>query len=41
MEKLLLLFLMCIAIGLILLEIFFLPGITVAGIGGGLFAIGD
>jgi membrane-bound ClpP family serine protease len=33
-------FLMGIAIGLVLLEIFFLPGITVAGIGGALFAVG-
>ncbi|MDR0429297.1 MAG: NfeD family protein [Tannerellaceae bacterium] len=33
-------FLMGVAILLILLEIFFLPGITVAGIGGILFAIG-
>ncbi|MDR1259635.1 MAG: hypothetical protein LBK65_10250 [Tannerellaceae bacterium] len=33
-------FLMGIAIALILLEIFLLPGITVAGVGGALFAIG-
>jgi membrane-bound ClpP family serine protease len=33
-------FLMGIAIALILLEIFLLPGITIAGIGGGLFAVG-
>jgi membrane-bound ClpP family serine protease len=33
-------FLMGIAIALILLEIFLLPGITLAGIGGALFAIG-
>ncbi|MDR1919604.1 MAG: hypothetical protein LBQ65_08170, partial [Tannerellaceae bacterium] len=33
-------FLMGIAIVLILLEIFLLPGITIAGIGGALFAIG-
>jgi membrane-bound ClpP family serine protease len=33
-------FLLGTAIGLILLEIFLLPGITVAGIGGALFAIG-
>ncbi|MDR1357136.1 MAG: NfeD family protein [Tannerellaceae bacterium] len=33
-------FLMGIAIALVLLEIFLLPGITVAGIGGALFAIG-
>lgn len=32
--------LMVIAIGLLLLEIFLLPGITIAGVGGGLFAIG-
>ncbi len=32
--------LMLVAIGLLLLEIFLLPGITIAGIGGGLFAIG-
>ena len=32
--------LMGIAIGLLLLEIFLLPGITVAGIGGALFALG-
>ncbi|MDR1499750.1 MAG: NfeD family protein [Tannerellaceae bacterium] len=33
-------FLMGVAIALILLEIFLLPGITVAGVGGALFAIG-
>lgn len=33
-------FLMGISIGLILLEVFLLPGITVAGIGGALFATG-
>lgn len=33
-------FLMGVAIGLILLEIFLLPGITLAGIGGFLFAVG-
>jgi membrane-bound ClpP family serine protease len=33
-------FLMGIAIALILLEIFLLPGITIAGVGGALFAIG-
>lgn len=33
-------FLMGLAIGLILLEIFLLPGITLAGIGGFLFAVG-
>ncbi len=33
-------FLILVAIALILLEIFLLPGITVAGIGGGLFAMG-
>ncbi len=32
--------LMALAISLILLEIFFLPGITVAGIGGAIFACG-
>ena len=32
--------LMGIAIGLLILEIFLLPGITVAGIGGALFALG-
>lgn len=32
--------LMILAIGLVLLEIFLLPGITIAGVGGGLFAIG-
>ena len=32
--------LMGIAIGLLLLEIFLLPGITVAGVGGALFALG-
>jgi membrane-bound ClpP family serine protease len=35
-----LVFLMGLAITLILLEIFLLPGITIAGIGGALFAIG-
>lgn len=35
-----LVFLMGLAIALILLEIFLLPGITVAGVGGALFAIG-
>ena len=33
-------FLMLVAIVLILLEIFMLPGITVAGVGGFLFAAG-
>lgn len=33
-------FLMGLAIALILIEIFLLPGITLAGIGGGLFAVG-
>ncbi|MDR0536936.1 MAG: hypothetical protein LBH04_02650 [Tannerellaceae bacterium] len=33
-------FLMALAILLVLLEIFFLPGITVAGIGGAIFAMG-
>lgn len=33
-------FLMALAIALILVEIFLLPGITLAGIGGGLFAVG-
>ncbi|GAB6394815.1 MAG: NfeD-like C-terminal, partner-binding [Bacteroidales bacterium] len=33
-------FLIGVAIALILLEIFFLPGITVAGIGGAVFAVG-
>ncbi|MDR2811061.1 MAG: NfeD family protein [Tannerellaceae bacterium] len=33
-------FLMGIAVALILLEIFLLPGITIAGVGGALFAIG-
>lgn len=39
-EAVIIAFLMGIAIGLLLLEIFLLPGITVAGIGGVLFALG-
>ena len=39
-ETLIIAFLMVVAIVLILLEIFMLPGITVAGIGGFLFAAG-
>ena len=39
-EMLIIAFLMVVAIVLILLEIFMLPGITVAGVGGFLFAAG-
>ena len=39
-ETLIIAFLMVVAIVLILLEIFMLPGITVAGVGGFLFAAG-
>lgn len=39
-ETLIIIFLMVVAIALILLEIFLLPGITVAGVGGFLFAAG-
>ena len=39
-ETLIIAFLMIVAIVLILLEIFMLPGITVAGVGGFLFAAG-
>lgn len=39
-ESLIIAFLMIVAIGLLLLEIFMLPGITVAGIGGAIFAVG-
>ncbi|MDL2255066.1 NfeD family protein [Parabacteroides sp. OttesenSCG-928-G06] len=40
MDIVIIAFLMGLAITLILVEIFLLPGITLAGIGGGLFAIG-
>lgn len=40
LETIIIIFLMLIAIVLVLLEIFMLPGITVAGIGGFLFAAG-
>ena len=40
-ETLIIAFLMIVAIVLILLEIFMLPGITVAGVGGFLFAAGS
>lgn len=40
MDIIIIIFLMALAIGLILLEIFLLPGITFAGIGGFVFAIG-
>lgn len=39
-ETIIIIFIMAVAIVLILLEIFLLPGITVAGIGGCLFAVG-
>lgn len=39
-ETLIIAFLMVVAIVLILLEIFMLPGITVAGVGGFIFAAG-
>ena len=39
-ETLIIAFLMVVAIVLVLLEIFMLPGITVAGVGGFLFAAG-
>jgi membrane-bound ClpP family serine protease len=40
LELTIIIFLMALAILLILAEIFFLPGITIAGIGGALFAMG-
>jgi len=40
MDIVFIVFLMLIAIVLVLLEIFLLPGITIAGIGGGIFALG-
>ncbi|MDO4755461.1 MAG: NfeD family protein [Parabacteroides sp.] len=39
-EAIIIIFLMGISIGLLILEIFLLPGITIAGIGGVLFALG-
>ncbi|MCD8193355.1 MAG: hypothetical protein LUD74_02170 [Tannerellaceae bacterium] len=40
MDIVFIIFLMLIAIILVLIEIFLLPGITIAGIGGGIFAVG-
>ena len=40
MDIIIIVFLMIVAIGLIIAEIFLLPGITIAGIAGALFAIG-
>ncbi|MCD8265179.1 MAG: NfeD family protein [Tannerellaceae bacterium] len=40
MDLVFIIFLMLVAIVLVLIEIFLLPGITLAGIGGGIFAIG-
>lgn len=40
MDIVIIVFLMGLAIALVLAEIFLLPGITLAGIGGGLFAVG-
>jgi membrane-bound ClpP family serine protease len=40
LEIVIIVFLMTAAIALLLTEIFFLPGITLAGIGGALFAVG-
>lgn len=41
MDFVIIIFLMALAMMLILVEIFLLPGITFAGIGGGLFAVGS
>ncbi|MDH6344083.1 membrane-bound ClpP family serine protease [Parabacteroides sp. PFB2-12] len=40
MDIVIIAFLMGLSIALILIEVFLLPGITLAGIGGGLFAVG-
>lgn len=40
MDIVIIAFLMGVSIALILIEVFLLPGITLAGIGGGLFAVG-
>ncbi|MDH6312596.1 membrane-bound ClpP family serine protease [Parabacteroides sp. PFB2-10] len=40
MDIVIIAFLMGLSIALILVEVFLLPGITLAGIGGGLFAVG-
>lgn len=40
LDIIIIVFLMALAIALVLIEIFLLPGITLAGIGGALFAVG-